>query len=242
MGPGHHPETPSKAHARVRLFLVAGGVAAILALALGFVLARPLQPAGDLVVSRPCTAGEPCTSTWTLTSRLGQVLTFYERDLGARDRTLGLLGIEFTTASRPRIWYPDFGGGPRHIIVQLTAGARTDERRGLFELAHEAFHLMSPITPGTRASRLEEGLASWFALRYLGSIGQTFSAAEITDAPYRKAHDEIAALAEAHPDFLERLRQLRQATGSFSQLTAADLEAAFPALSPRHAAELARAF
>ena len=88
--------------------------------------ASAAEPADDLMTARPCPTSRQCIQTWTLTSRLGHIIETYESLLGARNHAYRLLGIEFTTTNRPRIWYPDFGNGTRHVIVQLTDGARRD--------------------------------------------------------------------------------------------------------------------
>jgi hypothetical protein len=199
-------------------------------------------PIADQMVARPCLKREGCHQTWTLTSRLGQILEHYEKRIGRRSSTYRLLGVEFTTAPRPSIRYSDFGTGSRTIIIQLTQQAARDAELALFQLSHEAFHTIEPIKPGTAGSYLEEGVANYFAIDYLQrqgiSSGQTF----LTEQSYRSAYDRVVRLAELHDDFDERLRGLRQQTKSFSRVAPDDIRATFPNAPEGLAQQLAQEF
>ncbi len=200
------------------------------------------SPGDDLMLARDCPRTESCTQTWTLTSRLGQILEDYEQRLGPAARTYRLLGIEFTTNPRPRIWYPDFGSGPNSIIIQLTQRARRHHELALFQLAHEAFHLLNPLKPGARTSVLEEGLASYFATRFVKANTKAETPSLFSEPAYRTALDHVAALAARHPDFTARLRRLRELNNGFSTLSPDKLRAAFPNIKAREAATLAAPF
>ena len=229
-----------------RMQLVAASVGLIVALgaATGFVLTRTAADQGeqDFMLARPCPEGAGCRVTWTLTSRLGQILEFYGKQLGPANPRYRLLGIEFTSDRRPRIWYPDYGKGHNSIIVQLTSSARRKEKRALFQLAHEAFHLLEPVKPGSRASVFEEGLATYFAFAYLRSIGWKVDADYIADAAYQSAYEAVARLADGHGDFIDRLRRLRQRKQTFSALTAADLQETFTYIDAAQSESLAQPF
>ena len=67
----------------------------------------------DLLVAQRLSDG--CGYTWTLASRLGEMLHMAEELFGPRDCSYTILGIEFGP-DNPRIWYP---GNRRHIIIQL---------------------------------------------------------------------------------------------------------------------------
>ncbi len=206
------------------------------------VRAEPAAPKADTMLSAPCKQTEKCLHHWTLTSRLGHILEFYEKALGRRNPAYRLLGLEFTSGQRPRTWYPDFGGGPNSIIVQLTQTARHDQRLALFQLGHEAFHLVEPIKPGSRGSFLEEGLASYFAVAYMNRIGVSGGAEYIAETNYRRAYDLVVRLAKQHKDFHARLRQLRQLTRSFSRLSSDDIRVVFPEAPAAIARQLAQPF
>jgi hypothetical protein len=59
--------------------------------------------------------------TWTLPSRLGEMLALATQMFGPRDHGYTLLGIEFV-ADNPRLWYP----GEKDIIIQLDFAAAAD--------------------------------------------------------------------------------------------------------------------
>ena len=66
----------------------------------------------DLLITQPMSDG---TWTWTLASRLGDMLHMAEELFAPRDYSYTILGIEFVSGI-PQIWYP---GSRRHIIIQL---------------------------------------------------------------------------------------------------------------------------
>ena len=220
--------------------------AAFLALLLCALMAptnlRAADAQTDLMLARDCAKGDGCTQTWTLTSRLGHILESYEKRLGPVNRAYRLLGIEFTSGPRPRIWYPNFGSGPKSIIIQLTHRARTAPELALFQLAHEAFHLLNPVKPGASASVLEEGLASYFATRYLEANAIAERATPPAEAAYKSAYDTVAGLAARYPDFDQRLRRFRELNGGFSNARPDEIRAAFPSIKARDAGRLAAAF
>jgi hypothetical protein len=232
---------PARPRARPRAI----PAAALSALALAFLTppaSYAADPREDLMVARDCSRIEACTQTWTLTSRLGQILEDYEQRLGPAARRYRLLGIEFTSGPRPRIWYPNFGSGPKSVIIQLTQRARRDRGLALFQLAHEAFHLLNPVKPGAHTSVLEEGLASYFAARYVEDSMTKARTARLSEPAYRNAFHHVAALAARHPDFTERLRRLRELKGGFSRVSPDELRAAFPHIKAREASILASRF
>ena len=196
----------------------------------------------DTMISKSCKGQDNCVDGWTLTSRLGDMLAFYEEKLGRRNPAYRILGIEFTTRKRPLTWYPDFGNGLRDVIVRLTQRARRDRNFALFQLGHEAFHLIEPIKPNATGSYLEEGLASYFAVAYMDRIGVRGGAGFISEDSYLQAYEMVVRLAEQHKGFYGRVRQLRQHTRSFSRLTSDDIRAAFPDVPAKIARQLAKPF
>ncbi len=100
--------------------------------------------------------------TWTLTSRLSDMLYMAEELFGPRDYSYTILGIEFV-ADGPRIWYP---GNRKHIIIQLDPSAAMDMSRACYQMAHETIHLLAP-SGGQNANNFEEGVACYFAAYYM---------------------------------------------------------------------------
>ncbi len=201
-----------------------------------------IQPRTDTMLSKSCEQLENCPDGWTLTSRLGDILAVYEKVLGRRNQAYRILGIEFTTGKRPGTWYPDYGNGLQDVIVRLTQAARYDRDFALFQLGHEAFHLIEPIKPNSHGSFLEEGLASYFAVAYMDRVGVRGGAQYIVGKSYKSAYHMIGRLATLHRDFHARLRRLRELSRSFSELTADDIRAAFPEAPATIARQLAQPF
>ena len=100
--------------------------------------------------------------TWTLASRLGQMLGIAQAQFGERDLSYTILGIEFAQDG-PQIWYP---GNSKHIVIQLGLKSLDEPVRASYQLAHECIHLLSP-TGGRNATVLEEGLATYFSQQYI---------------------------------------------------------------------------
>lgn len=141
--------------------------------------------------------------SWTLASRLGQMLAMAEERFGERDLSYTVLGVEFVEDG-PRLWYPNFGA--RHdVVIQLGLECLTDAARACYELAHECVHLLSP-TGANDATMLEEGLATWFAGWYMQeAFGQpTWQPAT---PGYRAAKTQAALLLARDPYAVRRLRE-----------------------------------
>ena len=100
--------------------------------------------------------------TWTLASRLSDMLYMAEELFGSRDYSYTILGIEFV-ADGPRIWYP---GNRKHIIIQLDPSAAMDMSQACYQMAHETIHLLAP-SGGQNANNFEEGVACYFAAYYM---------------------------------------------------------------------------
>ena len=99
--------------------------------------------------------------SYTVTTRLGQMLSQAESEFGERDGSFTLLGVEFG-GEIPCIWFP---GCKKNISVRLNISALGSEAQACFQLAHEVIHLLSPVTGGTNV--LEEGLATYFSVLWV---------------------------------------------------------------------------
>jgi len=95
--------------------------------------------------TKPLAAGN--AYAYTLTTMLGDFLDDLEARYGSRDRSYTLLGMEFCQDG-PMIWYPHTR---KDVVVMLSIGVALYPNNAIFELAHEAVHLLSP-TGGRRAS------------------------------------------------------------------------------------------
>lgn len=220
------------------LWLIFGALLAV-------VLAPLWAPATtEQMLARPCPPSERCHQTWTLVSRLGQVLEFYEKRVGPRNSGMRLLGVEFTSEARPGIRFVDHGDNTvrRSLIIQLTQRAAADNERALFQLAHEAFHIIEPVEPGKAISYLEEGLASYAAIAYMKQQDMDIGVKYLSEPAYVLSYELVSKIAERYPDFWERLKRLREETRSFSGLRSEDIMRSFPKVSVEDARQLAAKF
>ena len=99
---------------------------------------------------------------------------FKEAELlfGPRDDSFQLSVPRITecTTSRSFVFRP-----LRMARIYLSRDSRKNPSLASLELAHEAVHVLSPVTFGAGLTILEEGLAEWFAQRYAGRVhGLTF--------------------------------------------------------------------
>lgn len=160
--------------------------------------------------------------TWTLVSRLGEMLYMAEELFGPRDLSYTILGIEFVEDG-PRIWYPE---NRKHIIIQLGPLAATDLLRACHQLAHETIHLLAP-TGGNDANNLEEGVACYFAAYYLKTK---------LNAPnwkpnlpsYKRVLNRVVPLLDAD---ISCIRRLRDQQPLFSKINEEQIITAFPNLT-----------
>ena len=152
--------------------------------------------------------------TWTLASRLGNMLVAAEAWLGTRDLSYTILGVEFSPDG-PQIWYP---GNRRQIVIQLSEGAIHNTVVAAYQLAHECVHLLAPH-PGRPASVLEEGLAVTFSrVHLIETLGATCATGD-------ERYDQAAAIVQRalghNQVFPRRLRDLH---GRFSDIQASDIK------------------
>ena len=176
----------------------------------------------DLLVAQCNSSGNGYT--WTLASRLGDMLHMAEELFGPRDPSYTILGIEFVSED-PKIWYPS---GGQHIIIQLNCSAAKDRSEAYYQMAHETVHLLAP-TGGSHATNFEEGIACYFADYYM--------TAKKIDRPkwaeYR-LRSYICAL-EAVTSLLKKdiycVRKLREHHPSFQDITKEEISKEFPKLA-----------
>lgn len=172
--------------------------------------------------------------TWTLASRLGDMLTFAEELFGARNKQFTILGIEFND-SGPRIWYPK---SKENIVIQLSLEALNSETLALYQLAHECIHLLSP-SGSANANVLEEGLAVYFSWWYLKeALGLDGKNVTNSDA-YKTAGLLVEKLLHLNPEFF---LQVRSSHPRFWELHQAQIKTFCPQLSWREVATLAMPF
>ncbi len=179
--------------------------------------------------------GEPLATgsgwTWTLTSRLGQLLAEAEIRYGPRDHSYTILGVEFG-GNRPGTWYP---GDRKHISVRLSANAAHDPNRAYFQLAHEVVHLLSP-TGRTGTIVLEEGLAHHFSNVMSAKLGIAMGC----DIPaYDRAAELLEIVLRPNPNIILQLRNLEPC---LAKITPEIIQECCPGLEPTVASQLCKPF
>jgi hypothetical protein len=188
-----------------------------------------LQVLRGTLVTRPMENGG---YEFTLASRLGDMLHEVQERFGPRDRSFTILGVEFE-ADGPRTWYPV--PERKNIIIQLSLEAVDDERKAVFQLAHECVHLLSPALPN-QVTLLEEGLASHFSVEYVRTAFNMDCSLWVTGR-YAEAMAAADALLRLEPT---AIRTLRAREPMISQITATMLREACPALPQEAAQSLAQ--
>ena len=160
--------------------------------------------------------------TWTLVSRLGEMLYMAEELFGPRDRSYTILGVEFVS-DHPRIWHP---GYRKDIIIQLGPDAATDLLQACYQMAHETIHLLAP-TGSNDANNLEEGVACYFAAYYLKTKLNAPNWRPLVPS-YQYVLKRVAPLLDADIDCIRRLRYQQP---SFSKMSEEQISTAFPNLT-----------
>jgi hypothetical protein len=181
----------------------------------------------SLITANPLPSGSGYT--WTLASRLGEMIELIEEQFGERDRSWTILGIEFYDTG-PQTWFP---GDCGHIIIQLGLLAKQDLVQALFQLAHEAVHLLDPVRSATV---LEEGLATYFSLQYIKEFRPNFIN---SDRKYMAAARLTADLLNLNP---LTIKTIRSRGIKISEITDYHLLAVCPKLPKSLAVALATPF
>ena len=147
------------------------------------------------------------SSSWTLVTRLGQMLSRAENLYGPRDRSWTILGIEFGLVPPPMIWFP---GDCKHIAIRLAPNVLDNEVLACYQLAHECVHLLAPIGQAN-VPVLEEGVATAFAEDYVSNPLLT------NEPAYIRAAAVVRELLSNTPDAILRLRAIEPC---FQKITA----------------------
>jgi hypothetical protein len=182
----------------------------------------------DLLFANPIPGGY----TWTLPSRLGDMLRLAEERYGPRDLNYAILGIEFG-GDIPHIWFP---GNCHHVIVQIARYCINNLQHAYYQLAHECIHLLSP-TGNANTIVLEEGLATHFSAAYMQEQFQ--SNWYPGPGPYHDACLRVQQLLAVDPTIIRTVRQ-QQAT--IAEISVADLRAANPNVGEELANTLTQPF
>jgi hypothetical protein len=157
----------------------------------------------SLLIAKPLSSNNGYT--YTLTSKLGDMLISAQKLFGHRDTSYTILGFEFA-GEIPHIWFP---GNCKHIVIQLGLPCLQDPARAYFQLAHETIHLLSP-TGCSNANVLEEGLATWFQLLYMRDYyppAWPKKNISVTTKSYNEARTAVESLLSLDRDAIKKIRQ-----------------------------------
>lgn len=153
--------------------------------------------------------------TWTVVSRVGDMIKKAESLFGDRDKSYTLLGVEVGANDYPQIWYP---GGHSHVIIQISHAAASNMNLACFQLSHEVIHLLSP-SGAAAASNLEEGVAVYFSDYYMKRVmNDNTDYLRGADGKYKKAFEVVRQVLD-DPMYKYFIKDLRVHTPSFSKIT-----------------------
>ena len=117
-------------------------------------------------------ASDDRTYEQKLMQELSRIFKEAELLFGPRDTSIQLSIPRITECANARSYILRPLGIAR---IYLSREARKAPSTASLELAHEAVHVLRPVGLGGRITILEEGLAEWFAQRYVGRVyGLTF--------------------------------------------------------------------
>ncbi len=193
------------------------------------------------VLARPIDHG----FTWTLASRLGQLLTMAEEEYGERNKDWTILGTEFNNDKQPRNWHPTYSNDSeknKNIIIQLTPEAAQSKKEAVFQLSHEIFHALMPTGGKQKATFFEEGLATYFSIQATRKAGIDIETDYIGSGKYRRAYGLVLALYGVHPNASKTITAFRKIGVHPSSLSKNQLKLIFPKLDDTIAGELAKKF
>lgn len=169
--------------------------------------------------------------TLTIVSQFGRMLLAAERMYGQRNKDYTILGIELADIKQPQIWFPKNCG---NIIIQLTEDCINNMDKASFQLAHETIHCLEPNTYG-RTTVLEEGLATYFSMKYNGISDDSIIDLE----PYKLAYHNVENLLQYDDTIILNARTLES---NLSLITADMLYQLCPSIDKSLAKELTRIF
>ena len=176
---------------------------------------RTIEVAQELLVQQ---GGDDKANTWTLATRLGDMLHLAEELFGPRDSSYTILGIEFADDG-PRIWYPKYreDKNDTNIIIKLSPGVATNAVGAYHELAHETVHSLAPVEMEP-TTYFEEGVACYFADYYIRnrlgiqrgwSIGENYECALSRIRPLLdKDKHCVSKLRDVEPSFSKMGKEL----------------------------------
>lgn len=174
--------------------------------------------------------------SWSITSRLSDILSIAEHYFGERNKEYSIIGIEIEiNTEQPYIWYPTNDLNSKHLIIRITENCINNMNEAIFEVAHECVHCLCP-TSGKNATILEEGLATWFSIHYTSRLGINI---QPSIQNYQKAYELVSDLLKYDFDIIKKARKQ---SPNISDITKELLMNICPNINPHLVNELTKPF
>lgn len=170
--------------------------------------------------------------SYSITSRLGNILNYAEKLFGERNKDYTLLGVELIDRDYPQIWFPCNCG---NIVIQITIDCLNDMDEAIFQVAHECVHCLCP-TIGKLTTILEEGLATWFSVHYT-------QLHNINKNPQTQNYQDACCLVSQLLEYdLDLIKKARKQSPNILDITIGLLMNICPNINPYLANELTKPF
>jgi hypothetical protein len=150
--------------------------------------------------------------SWSIISKMGDMLDKAESKYGVRDKSYTILGVELTPVGNPYIWYR--GENEKQVIIRISKRCKNDMDFAVFQVSQEIIHCLSPAV-GQTANVLEEGLATHFANEYYKSCG--YKKWSIDKKRYIDALELVNKLFLIDSDIIKKLRQIEPTISKISK-------------------------
>jgi hypothetical protein len=162
---------------------------------------------------------------YTLTTRLGQMISEAESLYGERDRSFTILGVEFFDGV-PHILFPE---NCQHVAVRIDKSCLKDPQKAYFQLSQEVIHLLNPTPVHVNsANNLEEGVATHFSVLYMKNFFGVDCSKLFAGSFYDECRRTFEDVLMICPDFGRKIRDTAGIGRAFSRATEQDILAACP--------------
>jgi hypothetical protein len=140
-----------------------------------------------------------------------------ERKYGPQIINYTILGVSYHKCGPRTICLAD---DLQMLVIQLGIGCENNPQEATFQLAHEAIHCFAKMSPDSKNTNLEEGIASYFAIDYMKKFTVNMPAPGNSRPNYQRAYEAVSRLLVDCPDSIKEIRKAMDATGQQSFLSA----------------------
>jgi hypothetical protein len=164
----------------------------------------------------------------TLMQELLKIFKEAELLFGPRDASFQLSTPRITDCASSRSY---FLRPLRMTRIYLSRDARTKPWLASLELAHEAVHALSPVPFGSGLTILEEGLAEYFAQRYVTRVHHEFSFERGSNAKADAVMEAVSTLLAKNEFLIKHLRTRQPVISKIDEQLLVEVAG----VEPRHA-------